>query len=253
MKKLALCIGINDFPGTNSDLNGCCNDAQDWKAVLEGRGFETQMLLDKGATRSTILRIITGMLETGDSIIITNSTHGTQVPDTSGDEPDGFDEAICVISDDQQKIALITDDELYTLLQLKKPHTKLLWIADSCHSGTVTRAFGDVYSGKRRFLPWAVLQYIIHNPVNGKRDSEEREWPCLLMAGCQDNEYCYDDYFQNRPNGAFTKAAIDVLKNLSSSATYNDWFGAIRKTLPSHRHPQTPNLFGQSIGVQIFS
>ncbi len=30
MTKRALCVGINDYPGTNSDLSGCVNDAEDW-------------------------------------------------------------------------------------------------------------------------------------------------------------------------------------------------------------------------------
>ena len=30
--KLALCVGINDYPGVSSDLYGCRNDAADWTA-----------------------------------------------------------------------------------------------------------------------------------------------------------------------------------------------------------------------------
>jgi hypothetical protein len=29
MAKHALCIGINDYPGTKMDLDGCVNDAKD--------------------------------------------------------------------------------------------------------------------------------------------------------------------------------------------------------------------------------
>jgi len=32
MAKKALCIGINDYPGTQNDLSGCVNDANDWAA-----------------------------------------------------------------------------------------------------------------------------------------------------------------------------------------------------------------------------
>ncbi len=32
----ALCIGINDYPGTQNDLSGCVNDAQDWAAEAQG-------------------------------------------------------------------------------------------------------------------------------------------------------------------------------------------------------------------------
>ena len=38
-KKTALCIGINNYPGTQNDLNGCVNDANDWTAELKARGY----------------------------------------------------------------------------------------------------------------------------------------------------------------------------------------------------------------------
>ncbi len=37
MAKNALCIGINDYPGTGSDLAGCVNDANDWAAALAAK------------------------------------------------------------------------------------------------------------------------------------------------------------------------------------------------------------------------
>ena len=37
MAKYALCIGINNYPGTASDLAGCVNDVDDWAAALEER------------------------------------------------------------------------------------------------------------------------------------------------------------------------------------------------------------------------
>ena len=46
MSKKALCIGINDYPGTANDLSGCVNDANDWVAELTTRGFAVQKLLD---------------------------------------------------------------------------------------------------------------------------------------------------------------------------------------------------------------
>ena len=35
MANRALCVGINDYPGSNMDLAGCVNDAKDWQALLE--------------------------------------------------------------------------------------------------------------------------------------------------------------------------------------------------------------------------
>jgi hypothetical protein len=62
------------------------------------------------------------------------------------------------------------------------------------------------------------------------------------MAGCQDTEYSYDAYFQGRPNGAFSFVALRALKK--GPASYQKWFIAIRKMLPSQQYPQSPNLFG---------
>ena len=50
MAKYALCIGINDYPGTENDLSGCVNDANDWATALSKRGFATTKMLDKQAT-----------------------------------------------------------------------------------------------------------------------------------------------------------------------------------------------------------
>jgi hypothetical protein len=36
-----------------------------------------------------------GAARSGDTLVITYSGHGTWVPDSSGDEPDGRDEALC--------------------------------------------------------------------------------------------------------------------------------------------------------------
>ena len=38
MSKRALCMGINNYPGTHMDLSGCVNDARDWAAELTVRG-----------------------------------------------------------------------------------------------------------------------------------------------------------------------------------------------------------------------
>ena len=54
MAKKALCIGINNYPGTHMDLQGCVNDANDWAGVLGARGFKVATLLDDQATKAAI-------------------------------------------------------------------------------------------------------------------------------------------------------------------------------------------------------
>jgi hypothetical protein len=54
MAKFALCIGINDYPGTGSDLSGCVNDVRDWSALLQKKEFAVLQIVDKKATGQNI-------------------------------------------------------------------------------------------------------------------------------------------------------------------------------------------------------
>lgn len=262
MAKFGLCIGINDYPGTGSDLAGCVNDANDWASALKGRGFTVETLFDRKATGKGIrasIKTVLGKAKSGDSVVIQYSGHGSFVPDKDGDEPDGTDECICPY--DISTKGPITDDELFDLYSARAQGVRLLVISDSCHSGTVAKfapittppSFegGSALRRKVRFLPPAA--YLSKEQVAGlgqqrarRASSPPGRYAALLMAGCQDSEYSYDAYFQGRPNGAFTFVALRELKKLKPKATYRDWFNAIRKALPSQQYPQSPNLYGSS-------
>jgi len=260
--KYALCIGINNYPGTGSDLSGCINDANDWKAVLTARGFETQLLTDKKATRKGILSAMEATIKNAkyrDSIIFTYSGHGTFIPDEDGDESDGTDE--CLVPHDIDTNGPITDDELFELFSSKAFGVKLVFLSDSCHSGTVAK-FAPITTpptikGKNapqrkvRFLPPSVFLSKKEVTKLGtsralRKSSPPGRYGGLLMSGCLDAEYSYDAWFSGRPNGAFTFVALRALKSLKSTATYRDWYKAVRKALPSQQYPQTPNLYGSS-------
>jgi len=61
MKK-ALCVGINNYPGTSNDHNGCVNDANDWSALLQDYGFSVDILLDSKATRQNIKNALSDLV-----------------------------------------------------------------------------------------------------------------------------------------------------------------------------------------------
>ena len=114
MAKKALCIGINNYPGTGMDLQGCVNDATDWAGVLAERGFKVASLLDEQATKAAMLKAMGELIakaSKGDTLVITFSGHGTYQPDTDGDEVDGLDEALCPY-DLQTNGEALTDDEI---------------------------------------------------------------------------------------------------------------------------------------------
>jgi len=266
MAKTALCIGINNYPGTANDLRGCVNDANDWAGALENRGFTVRKLLDSQATKAAMVdgfRQLINAARAGDTVAITFSGHGTLAPDSSGDEIDGYDEALCPYDIQQGQVFL--DDEIHELFAQRAIGVRLILLSDSCHSGTVTRnapSDPDADGAPRiRFLPLASWL-------------PEDEWPRgaggrplttlpvqqvfspfaqlispsgdVLMAGCEEgpDHFSYDATFNNRCNGAFTYYALRALTTLPAGATYRDWHTAIRRSLPSTNYPQKPQLVG---------
>lgn len=254
MAKNALCVGINDYPGTNSDLSGCVNDANDWAAELKGRGYAVESLLDEKATRKGMVDALTKLIgnsKAGDSLVFTYSGHGSWLPDDGGDEPDGRDEMLCPYDIDQEQYLM--DDDLALIFKGKPKDVRLYFISDSCHSGSVARFASDPLASTARMPKIRLLP-----PLEFVKDPEIREriplamrapstatrevYPALLLSGCKDVEFSYDADFDGRPNGAMTRVALEALK--MNPATPREWFKAIRKLLPSQHYPQTPQLFG---------
>jgi len=269
MAKTALCIGINNYPGTHMDLSGCINDAEDWSAELQSRGFTVSRLIDAKATKAAMLKgfkSIVGGAKKGDSVVITFSGHGTYVPDVNGDELDGLDEALCPY-DLQINGAALLDDEIHAIFASRAPGVRLVLISDSCHSGTVTRAAAadpDADAAPRpRFMPmgnWLPDDKLprgasgkpLATTAGATRASAfskalSRSAGDLLMSGCQEgpNNFSYDARINGRPNGAFSYYALKVLKTLKPGASYSDWHAAINPVyLPSASYPQSPQLVG---------
>ena len=253
MSKRALTIGINDYPGTDGDLAGCVNDARDWGAVLGAQGFEVTALLDAAATRDAMVAQIGDRVagaSAGDIVIITYSGHGTWVPDRSGDESDGRDEALCPHDIGEGKMLL--DDDLHALFDQRPAGVRVVLISDSCHSGSVTRgdeADLDPALPRARFLPPASWMSLAELAACRGRPAAlmggmTRTGGDLLLAGCRDTEFSWDTQFRGRPNGAFTYYAIKTLHTLLPGASYQQWFRSIRHYLPSTRLPQSPQIYG---------
>lgn len=270
MNRRALCIGINDYPGTQMDLRGCVNDARDWSAALSERGFSVVTLLDAQATKAGMVaafeEVIGGAVK-GDLVVISFSGHGTYFPDLDRDELDGLDEGFC--PHDIRSAGPLGDDEIAELLMSRAAGVRLLLVADSCHSGTVSRAAAPDPEAdeapRPRFLPmgnWLPPAQLPRGPAAGRplpagvvpgrsafARALRRRQGDLLMAGCQEgaNHFSYDASFRGRPSGAFSYYALKALQALPEQASYADWFAAITPArLPAASYPQTPQLVGSA-------
>ena len=143
MVKRALCVGINKYPRADLELRGCVNDAKAWASLLvDHYDFarpDVRVITDAKATKRNVLAALEDLLARsakGDVLVFTNSSHGTYVADTDGDES-LYDEAICPYDCETD---LIVDDELR---DAASPGSRRgcgrTVISDSCHSGSVTR------------------------------------------------------------------------------------------------------------------
>ncbi len=248
----ALCVGINDYPGTDSDLGGCIADAKDWADyLLRKHGADTSQLLNDGASKDRIvdkLKEHVAALKEDDVFVFTYSGHGTWMPDLDGDEPDGRDEALCPY--DMSETNLLLDDELHEIFHERHPKSRIVMITDSCHSGTVFRLAGPVGAKRKiRYLPPAnfvrdpkVLALISQIGVSHGPAPTNRPLPNLVhLSGCSDKQFSYDTEFGGKPNGAFTRTVLNILET-GTVKTYRELATAVKAALPSYDYPQTPRL-----------
>jgi len=140
----ALVIGIDDYRFQRG-LYGAVNDARLIAAALEKAGVaDISLLLNAEASRAAIEAAWERMVaksHPGDTFVVTYAGHGAQEPDQNRDETDGKDEVLVLGGFRPQRPGIgerILDDELNRWFA-KVPDRQILFIADACHSGTLTR------------------------------------------------------------------------------------------------------------------
>ena len=154
-RRLALCVGINDYPG--QPLEFCVADAEAWGEWLDAQGFDVRFLRNREATHARIrreLERLVGEAQPGDVLVFQYAGHGTRLPDVNGEEDDDTDEAIVPV--DHEDGALLIDDDFREIFSRVPDGVTLTCFMDCCHSGSNTRIFARSASrraGKRaRFL-----------------------------------------------------------------------------------------------------
>ena len=262
MAKKAFSVGINDYPYDGSDLNGCVNDARAWAELLVGHydfpSSDVTVITDAEATKSNVIAGIKNLLvgaKAGDVLVFTNSSHGTYVVDTEGDEP-GYDEAMCPYDTADN---LLVDDDLRHLFADLPRGVHLYVISDSCFSGTVTRAaVSENIPGLRtpddrrvRFLNPALRgDPVLPNPWKARPrrldkfpESGMKE---LLLSGCTDKEYSFDALIGNVYHGAMTYHAIKAISDANYQLTWNQLHSRLGFLLDDAGYNQHPQLEGKA-------
>lgn len=259
--KRALCVGINKFKNyPSATLQGCVNDAHDMSAVLQGKlGFaasDITTLTDAQATKSAIMNELNAMVAGAKQgkftyLAFSLSSHGTQVPDVSGDEPDHADEAFCPhdlaqAGNQWDKNHIITDDELRDLF-VQLPKNVLLEVClDTCHSGTGLKAVDMLFDRRPRYLP--PPSFDAFRQVEGRRSRgvarallEKGITHHILWAACRADQTSADANIAGGWHGAFTYYFVKEL-NAHPNYTRAQLLNAVRADLAAGHYSQVPQL-----------
>ena len=154
----AMVVGINQYrhaspvlrPGALVNLRGAVNDARLLAQSLRDLDVDLpdqRILLNEHATRTAFLRAWHHMLaqaQPGDTLILTYAGHGGQEREQHSpwDEHDRADETLQFHEFDPQAQQTldgrISDDELHGLFQDADEY-RIVFVADTCHSGGLAR------------------------------------------------------------------------------------------------------------------
>jgi len=79
-----------------------------------------------------------------------------------------------------------------------------------------------------------------------KQQRAESSMPELLLSGCRDDEFSYDDKFGHRYHGAMTFHALRSLEAANWRIRYEDWVVDVNARLRDDMFEQHPQLEGRS-------
>ncbi|MGN7885571.1 caspase family protein [Dyadobacter endophyticus] len=265
MKIFALLIGINEYSPSSVPairaLNGCLNDVSDFGDFLkENYGDlipEEQQILVLANAKATRTNVIDGfrkhLAQAGpdDIALVYYSGHGSTGITAREFQAATSDrqEQTWVLHDSREPGKYdLADKEIALLLEeVSAGGSRIVVIADSCHSGSVTRELEQFLQMQPRFekgtsdirplesyLDGAYLQRPnLHIPSSDH----------LLLAACDRVERAWE----NNGHGQFTQSLISVLGKSGGQITYADLFVQVRAFIRNALKNQTPQM--ESIGV----
>jgi len=262
----ALCVGINNFKNLPAAaLQGCVNDARDMAALLKDLlGFtaaDITTLTDAQATKANIMKNLTSMVAAAKAgkinyLVFSLSSHGTQVPDKSGDEPDRADEAFCPHDLAQKGNVwdpkfIIIDDELHDLF-VQLPQNVLLEVyLDTCHSGTGLKAIDMLLDRKPRYLPPPSVKAFL--AVHGRKSRglhesmlEKELVHHILWAGCRSDQTSADAKIGGKWHGAFTYYYCLEMRKCKNKLSRLQVLNKVVADLKANHYSQIPQLEGDA-------
>lgn len=211
-----LVIGVDEYAHI-PDLEGAVNDAVDIADALGGLNADVTTLLNTAASRDAILSawrtIATGMQE-GDQLVVSFAGHGSNEPEHyAGNEADGRDETLLLSGFSPYGEGAgerIRDDEIAKLIALSPPNS-VIFIADACHSGTLSRSIKPAL-GYRYFAHGKLENDPLPPPPPRTPVADGREDVTLFLAAVDDSEKVPEFLIDGKPRGALSYSFASGLR-----------------------------------------
>ncbi len=245
------------------NLDGAKNDVALMKGVLTDLGVTDFVVLrDQEATAAAILGALRKNLvddaKAGDIRIFYYSGHGNHLKNLASKEQGGEDQSI-VPADNWRDVPDVRDKEISRILwDAARKGVKVTFIADSCHSGSLSRgawnASGKVRSssGVRAGTPgFKPREPVANDPAtldaSGQPIDPEKAG-VLTLAAAQSNEEAREISTDDGPHGAFTWALAHALKY--SGEPMDRVFQRAAAELRAGAIPQQPVMGGLGRGTR---
>lgn len=144
-----------DYPGTGNELT-CTEDGGNMETLARASGVtDITKIENNECNKQNVLNMIQSVgsrCEAGHYFIFNYSGHGANVADRDGDEEDGQDEALCLVTPTGQIDfdAFMTDDDFAeAVTTYVNSDVEILILCDCCHSGTIGDFSNTCWEGYR--------------------------------------------------------------------------------------------------------
>jgi len=241
----ALLIGISDYrnpvwaklPGCRMDVQTVSDFLTDPQGQVKADKACVTVLPEVQATKAGIEAALDRLLseaQPGEVVYVHYSGHGAVVPSQAGGESDGMDECLVPIDAPDfhtaaYPLGVVRDKQVAAVLgaltdKVRKGGARgsVLFVFDSCHSGGISRAAGQVRvrqaRGLREYFGKQAGSAPATATLRAAHPSASQGW--VVLSACQYNQLAVD----TNGGGAFTLALVAALQDplLKPTSNYYD-------------------------------
>lgn len=232
MVKKALLFGL-EYLGQPGELIGCKRDAEDFATYLkEHKHYDNIRICTSDAETGAqfmIYKIYKMAIDTWrtpiQEVCIYYSGHGANMPDYNRDEHDGKDE--CLIPTDYQRAGVISDDLLRRVFKYFHPNTRVVFVCDACHSGSMC----DL---KYKWNGAASIEQHQMSKCNAR---------IVSISGCKDDQVSWVGYDLRGEGKRRSVLTALLLKTLEDGAnTIKETHSTLLKHVQATKYKQDPEV-----------